>query len=327
MLSRVANLTYWIARHLERAENAARILDANTQLALDLRASEALDEATLWRPVILALGDADLFTQLYGQPTEETVATFALFDRRNPSSICSSVAQARENARCARETLSSETWEQLNRLHLRLQDHTWKDYQEIGSSEFLNRIKKSIQLFYGVASSMLPRNEAWNFFQVGRFLERADSVSRLIDVKSYTLRPSAQAAGSSTDLIQWSAVLRSCSGFEAFRKLHRGSVSPDRVLEFLILEESFPRSIRYAVVQAEEALRGISRDRDHYFSNAASRSMGRLRADLDYSRIEEIVAGDLRMWLETLQERLATIHHDIDETFISYPLETAKLLG
>jgi uncharacterized alpha-E superfamily protein len=157
MLSRVANLIYWTARYMERAENTARLLDVNSQLALDLQTGDTSEENN-WKPMIAATGDKKRFNELYDELTQRNVVDFMIFNLENANSITASIASARENARCVREQLSSETWEQINRLYLRLKRETFEHYQQVGSSEFLNRTKLSIQLFYGIAANMLPHN-------------------------------------------------------------------------------------------------------------------------------------------------------------------------
>lgn len=326
MLSRVAHLTYWMARYLERAENAARILDANTQLVLDAQL-QASDLSRAWEPIVFVSGDETLFRRHYSAFDEASVVEFTLFNQANPNSVLSCINTARENARCIRDQISTETWEQINRLYLTLQGKTFADYQKMGSGEFLGRTRKSILLLYGMAASMLPRNEGWQFYELGRFLERSDNVSRLIDVKYFTLLPSVTLVGTTLDAIQWSAVLRSCSAFEAFRKSRRGQINAERVVDYLILDEHFPRSIRYSITQAEEAIRNITRDRDHHFSNPPSRSLGRLRADLDYAVIKDIINFGLHEWIDSLQAKIASVHGDIEKTFFFYDTDSARIAG
>lgn len=326
MLSRVANLTYWMARYLERAENASRILDANTQLVLDAQL-QASDLSRAWEPIVFVSGDDTLFRELYAGFDEASVVDFTLFNPRNPNSVLACVNAARENARCIRDQISGEVWERINRLYLGLQGRTVDDYHRIGSAEFLSEIRHAILLFYGVAASMLPRNESWQFYELGRFLERADNTSRLLDVKYFTLLPSVSLVGTTLDAIQWSAVLRSCSAFEAFRKNRRGQINAERVIDYLILDEHFPRSIRYAVTQAEEAIRAITRDTDHHFSNSPSRSLGRLRADFDYTVITDIVGFGLHEWIDRLQTTIGSIHTEIERTFFFYDTDAAKIAG
>lgn len=317
MLSRVANLVYWLARYLERADNSARIVDVNTQFVLDVPV-QAGSEERAWDPIILASGDDKLFRELYPQSGESAVIDFVLFNQRNPNSVISCINQARENARCIREQLSTETWEQLNRLYLELHGRNFADYQRVGSTEFLNRIRLGIQLFYGIAGNMLPQNEAWHFYNLGRFLERADNTSRLIDVKYFALLPSAQDVGTALDTLQWGAVLRSCSAFEAFRKSRRGQITIERVVDYLILDEVFPRSIRFSITHAEEAIRQVTQDSDHHFSNRPTRTLGRLRADLDYATMREIISAGLHEWIDHLQVAIGHVHEDIQKTFFFY---------
>lgn len=324
MLSRVANLIYWMTRYLERAENASRIVDVNTQLVLDAQMHTA-DDARRWEPIIFASGDDKLFRELYRTADEASVIDFVLFNPRNPNSVLSCINQARENARCIREQLSTETWEHLNRLFLELRGKTVADYHAVGGSEFLAGIRQGVLLFYGVAASMLPRNEAWQFYELGRFLERADNTSRVLDVKYFTLLPSVDDIGTTLDAIQWAAVLRSCSAFEAFRKTRRGQITAERVVDFLIFDEHFPRSIRYGITQSEESIRRITRDSDHHFSNTPTRSLGRLRAQLDYANIHDVMAGGLHEWIDDLQTTIGKLHRDIEKTFFFYEVANAQI--
>lgn len=325
MLSRVANSIFWLARYVERADYVARVLDVNSQLLLDLTDSDDADSPNAWLPTISVSGDTGLFKRRYGMANEENTINFILFDRDNPNSICSCIAQARENARTVREQISSEMWEQINRLHLRLRDQEYADFQRIGANEYLNRTKSSIQLFNGIVESMMPQLEAWDFLNLGRYLERADNVSRLIDVKYYALLPHENAVGSAIDLVQWAAVLRSSSAFEAFRRNRRGVITGPRVVEYLLLDHYFPKSIRFSIAAAETHLRRISGDSDHKFSNPATRAMGKLRADLDYAEIDDIIESGLHDYIDKLQSRLIEIAGFIDQTFISYPVSSVQI--
>lgn len=326
MLSRVANSIYWLGRYVERADYSARVLDVNSQLVLDSSGFNEDDAASNWLPTVSVSGNAELFKSRYQEINEKNAATYILFDRENSNSVHCCITQARENARSVREQISSEMWEQINRLYLRLRDQTYDDYQRIGPNEYLNRTKSSIQLFYGIAASMMPRREAWDFFNLGRFLERADNVSRLLDVKYYAILPEDYPPGSAMDLIQWAALLRSCSAFEAFRKNRHGQITGPRVVEYLLFDEYFPKSIHFSVTSAEAALRDISGASEHRFTNPASRALGKLRADLDFIAIEDVVKRGLHEFLDDLQIRIAEISGLIEQTFISYPISNARIL-
>ncbi|MGA3006285.1 MAG: alpha-E domain-containing protein [Opitutaceae bacterium] len=320
MLSRVANLVYWLGRHLERAENTARIVDVNAALVLDLDARQAADDPKSWESLVYVSGGEELFRKLYGQDiSDRTVVEFMLFDRRNPSSVFSCVSQARENARCIRDQLASEVWEQINTFYLRLREDDYARYAQLGSFEYLDRVKSQIQLFYGIAESMLPRNQAWWFFELGRYLERADNVSRLLDVKYFTLLPTLNAVGSALDLIQWAAVLRSCSGFEAFRKSRRGQLNLNRVVDYLLLDDAFPRSVYFSVREAEHALAQITAEAPSFDHNAASLLLADLRAELEQAVIPNIIAAGLHEYLDAIQLKISHIHTAVQDVFITYP--------
>jgi len=328
MLSRVANLTYWMARYLERAENTARIVDVNAQLVIDLQSRQAADDPKSWEPLVYVTGDEDKFFELYGETVNErSVIEFMLFDRRNPSSFMSCIAMARENARCIRDQLSNEVWETLNTFYLRLKGDDYTRYAQIGSVEYLARLKAQIQLFFGVAESMLPRTQGWWFYELGRHLERADNTSRILDVKYYMLLPTLHAVGSALDMIQWASVLRSCSAFEAFRRSRRGQLSLGRVVDYLIRDEDFPRSITYAVLQTEDALAQIVADAPHLAGNDASRLAGGLRTHLQETVIKDVIKTGLHEYLDDLQERIAEIHAAVQSTFVDYKTSDAIVLA
>lgn len=328
MLSRVANLTYWMARYLERAENTARIVDVNAQLVIDLQSRQAADDPKSWEPLVYVTGDEEKFFELYGKTVNErSVVDFMLFDRRNPSSFMSCIAIARENARCIRDQLSNEVWETLNTFYLRLKGDDYSRYAQIGSVEYLNRLKTQIQLFYGVAESMLPRTQGWWFFELGRHLERADNTSRILDVKYYMLLPTLHAVGSALDMIQWASVLRSCSAFEAFRRSRRGQLSLERVLDYLVRDEDFPRSIVHAVIRAEDALGEIVAEAPHLAENQASALAGKLRSHLQETVIKDIIKSGLHEYLDDLQERIAAIHAAVQTTFVDYKTDDAEIVA
>jgi uncharacterized alpha-E superfamily protein len=327
MLSRVANLVYWMARQLERAENTSRIVDVNAQLVLDLQSRQAADDPRSWEPLVYVAGNEKLFGKLYGTPGERAVVEFMLFDRRNPSSVLSCVSQARENARCVRDLLAAEVWETLNTFYLKLKDDDFARYAQLGSAEYLNRVKAQIQLFYGVADSMLPRSDEWWFFQLGRHVERADTTSRILDVKYFMLLPDAAAVGGALDMIQWGSVLRSCSAFEAFRRGRRGQLNLERAVDYLLRDPLFPRSILHSVRQIEEALDRIGAGAAHLAGNPASEAVASLRAELTAMDTRAVIASGLHEFLDRIQLRISGIHEAIQSTFITYPTSQAKVLG
>ncbi len=328
MLSRVANLIYWMARQLERAENTARIVAVNAQLVLDLQSRQAADDPRSWEPLVYVSGGEERFFELYGdRVTERAVVEFMLFDRRNPSSVLSCISQARENARCVRDLLVLEMWETLNRFYLKLKDDDFARYAQLGSAEYLNRVKAQIQLFYGTAESVQPRNHEWWFFQLGRYLERADSTSRILDVKYYMLLPDIAAVGTALDMIQWASVLRSCSAFDAFRRSRRGQLTLERVVDYLVRDDVFPRSIAYSVGAAGQALDQIVDGAEHLRGNRASVLTAALQDELSRTDMPQVIGEGLHEFLDTLQIRMNDIHNAVQETFINYPTDQARILA
>lgn len=326
MLSRVANLVYWMARQLERAENTARIVDVNAQLVLDLQSRQAADDPRSWEPLVYVTGDDEKFFELYGKTvTERAVTEFMLFDRRNPSSLISCVALARENARCIRDQLSGDVWETLNTFYLELKNDDYTRYAQLGSATYLNRIKTRIHLFYGVADSMIPRTDLWWFFLLGRFLERADNTSRIVDVKYYMLLPSLHAVGSALDMVQWASVLRSCSAFEAFRRSRRGQLNLERVVDYLVRDEVFPRSILFSITEAGKALHQITARSPHLADTAPARLLRELRAELDAIDVPAVIAKGLHEFLDDIQIKVSAIHEALQATFVHYDVASAHV--
>ncbi len=328
MLSRVASLTYWTARYLERAENTARLLNVNNQLVLDLQSRQAADAPRAWEPLVYVCGGDSLFRKRHGsEVTERTVVDFVLFDRENPSSVFSCIAAARENARCIRDQLASEVWEELNGFFLRLKDDGYDRYAQLGSAEYLRFLKSNIHRFYGVADSMIPRTQMWWFFELGRFLERADNTSRILDVKYFMLLPADTHVGSALDMVQWASVLRSCSAFEAFRQSRRGQLSLERAVDYLLRDTFFPRSVLFSINAIHGALTHITADAPHLVENAAVRLVRALRERLESGDTSAIVARGLHEYLDEIQSRTGDIHDAIQEVFIHYASDRARVLA
>jgi uncharacterized alpha-E superfamily protein len=307
MLSRVADSLFWLARYMERVENNARILDVNLQVTLDSDEAGSDAETRAWRPIVMTLEDQTRFNATHPAINADSVCTFVTFDKENPNSICSSVAAARENARTVREYISSEMWERINALYLWLKRVEARDLAGCSGISFYRQLVDMCHQFHGTTEQTLTHGEGWDFLQVGKYLERADNASRLLDLKYHILLPHGEEVGGNVDTVQWQAVLRSCSAFEAFRKIYRGQVTPWTVAEFIVLNEKFPRSIRFCVDALDESIHRISNcDRAHY-SNEAERLSGRLCAEMNYTTIGEVFRQGLHEYLDNIQGRLIEI--------------------
>lgn len=317
MLSRTADATYWLGRYVERAENVARFVDVNFTLALDL----PQDSAAQWKPMVLTTGDESEFTDRYDDFNEANVVQFLTFDRKNPNSILSCLWKARENARTVRDTISSELWEQVNHFYLLVKNAAKQDAVE-SPHQFFSEIKKASHLCTGIADSTMSHSEAWQFARLGRMLERADKTARILDVKYFMLLPNSDHVGSPYDALLWSALLQSASAFEMYRKRFR-TIHPDRVVEFLMLDQHFSRSMRFCVKGAERALRVISGSPSSTYSNLAERKLGQLKSELDYADISEVLESGLHEYLDDFQDKLNQAGGAIFETFFALKPLTA----
>jgi uncharacterized alpha-E superfamily protein len=311
MLSRVADSIYWLNRYVERAENIARFVDVNLNLLLD----SPVGFTQQWEPLILTTGDRNLFLERYGEATAENVVQFLTFDRKYPNSILSCLQAARENARSIREIISSEMWEQVNAFYLMVQEAA-KEEALTEAFDFFAEVKLASHLFAGVMNATMSHNEGWHFGQLGRLIERADKTARILDVKYFILLPSPVDVGTTLDELQWIALLKSASGYEMYRKrLHR--IDPPEVAKFLLLDRQFPRSVRFCLLQAERSLYQITGTPPGTWSNAAERTLGRLRAELDFITIEEVIQQGLHEFLDQTQNQLNCVGDRIFETFFA----------
>ena len=252
MLSRVASSIYWMGRYVERAENLARFLEVTLTLTLD-QPDSGVEQ---WEPLVRATGDEEWYDERYPDYSPANVQQFLTFDRKYHSSIRTAISCARENARTVREAISSEAWEQLNAFYHFVRDER-KSASGPPDATFYDEIIQHCYLFNGILDATMTRGTGWHFANVGRLLERADKTSRILDVKYFTLLRNVSDVDTPFDDLLWSAVLRSASGFEMFRKKYH-AVSVQRIVEFLILNKKFPRAIRYCVEQACESLTDVA---------------------------------------------------------------------
>lgn len=317
LLSRVADAVYWMARYIERAENVARYIGVNLSLQLDL--PQGAREQ--WQSLIDTSGDSDAFKQRYGEATRDTVIEFLTFDEENPNSIFSCLRAARENARSVRETISSEMWEQVNAMYLHM---TAPHRSLMGEwhAEFYRELRLNSHLFQGIMDATMTHNEAWNFASLGQKLERADKTSRILDVKYFMLLPSLSEVGTPYDDIHWSAVLKSVSGFEMYRKKY-GKLAPTHIVEFLVMDPDFPRAVHYCITRSDVYLRAITGTAQGSYRYTSERLMGLLRADLDFTPVDQILKSGLHDYLDRLQIKMNEIDGAVSADFVAWKPQPA----
>jgi uncharacterized alpha-E superfamily protein len=312
MLARVADSIYWMSRYIERAENVARFIDVNLNLMLDL----PIGIAQQWQPLIDITGDTEEFAERYGAATQQNVIQFLTFDTENVNSVISCFRAARENARSVREVISSEMWQQINEASLMVNAAAPAGGYSTDPQELFASVKLASHLFAGITDATMTHGEGWHFCQLGRVLERADKTSRIVDVKYFLLLPTIQDVGTTVDDIQWTAVLRSASAFEMYRKSH-GRIAPRKIIEFLLLDRQFPRAIHYCVNAARESVHAISGTPAGMFRTAVEQLFGSLCSELAYAEIDEIIQNGLHEYLDLLQSRLNQVGAEIHETFFA----------
>jgi uncharacterized alpha-E superfamily protein len=313
MLSRVADSLYWMGRYLERAEHTSRLVDVELQLWLDQSPEVGTGR---WRFLLEALrapapeGPVD--------PTQ--LLNTLVFSRTNASSIVSCVASARENLRHVREQCSTRMWEQLNRLYLDVMERRPEQEWLLKSHSFFLFVLESAYLFHGITDATMSHGEGWQFIQLGRYVERADTLATLLEThfKRMTIQIDRPVEGA--EYLEWVGLLGGCVALEAYCKAHTAEIRPLRVAEFLLLNPEFPHSIRFAVDRVNAALHLIG-DLTQRGAKLATRVAGRLRAQLSFSQIEEIMAEGVHFYLENVRKECAEIHAAIHDIYFDYSVD------
>src|ERR1700676_1352472 len=314
MLSRVGDSLYWMSRYLERAEHTARIIQVQLDLMLERGAGS---DSRNWVRLARSLGvESSAADSAVGESSVQSL----LHDTSERASIVTSVMAARENARQVREQISSEMWEQLNRLFHAVRNSGVEDVW--GAGEFLHSIKEGAHLFQGITDSTMTHSEGWQFIQAGRFLERAVCLSILVSVHFRAFHHPDHRE-SEHAYLEWIGLLRSCTAFEAYCKAYTAEIKPDRIAEFLVLHQSFPHSIRFSAEALEAAIQAIGREAGSRRSSAVERISGRLRATLGFGQIEEIMAGGMNNYLDGILRQCGQVHGAMYQTYVSYPIEAA----
>jgi len=242
-LARFAEHIFWLARYVERAENLARILDVNESFTLDRRGGPE------WLPVLQLNSDEARFLEGHKTVTAAAVIWFYVLDIENPTSITFSIRAARENARALRHLISTEMWLQLNVFYNELRGLKQRDLGLSNLSRLCGRIKEGCQAHTGITEGTLYRDEVWCFHQLGKYMERADQTSRLLDITYHRLMNAELTEGSPPDVSQWNALLRSVAGYQAYRRTHPRGLSPESIADFLIYDRAFPRSMGSCIAQ------------------------------------------------------------------------------
>lgn len=310
MLSRTADHLYWMARHMERAENLARMLDTSHRVSLMPRHGESPMQP--WASLLATMGLEAAYAARHGELDAQAVLDFMVFDPNNPISIYSCLRYARENAHAVRGTLTSEVWEATNATWLAMRDLTPFSLRDKGPGEFFEWVKYRSHLSRGVAIGTMLQDEALRFMRLGTFLERADNTARILNGKFRTLPEATPLASPAADYYPWSALLHSVSAFEIYRKVYRDLISPLRVAELLILRSDMPRSLSRCVKEVYGNLQMVA----NRSSAETERLAGELEAELRFSRIGHLVNDGLTGYLDTFLRRIGDLGARIADDFL-----------
>lgn len=323
LLSRVAENLFWLGRCVERAENTARLLDVMYHGSLEPTAEGLPGARNTWEALIQTLGLQSDFTERHGEATEDAVVEYLTVDRLNSSSIVSALGMARENARSVRDYLSSETWVSVNRLYHAASQRNIALIRSDGLYDFCEIVRQGAHLFAGTADGTSLHDEGWHWLQCGLLLERCDMVTRIVDSKYHLLMTSEEDVGGPYDWYQWAALLRSVSGYEAFRRTNPGGVDALAVISFLVLDSRFPRSFRGSLEKMATALTLATDGAAPRLRNPSMRLVTGLTNRLQFETAESIVAAGLHEYMYDVQNTLADLSRAVSEAFFWSSLSAA----
>jgi uncharacterized alpha-E superfamily protein len=312
MLSRTADNLYWIARYMERAETAARLLEVGSRISLIPSAHGYRSE---WDSLLQAAGSADAFAKKYGDPVQRNIESFLFFDRDNPSSVASSITSARENGRIVRTALTAQVWDALNTAfqELRTLDRTPRSQLEL--TQLTEWTMRHAAMVRGAIDATLLRNDGYNFLNIGYYLERGDNTARLMDVKYYVLLPRADFVGSGLDNYQWSTLLRALGAKRAFHWAYGGDVTAGKIADFLILNRQSPRSLMTCMAGVDNHLGRLAKAYGRT-TEAQGRAAAAL-AELEGLTVDAIFEEGLHEFLSRFIRQSADLGGSIRDIYLS----------
>jgi uncharacterized alpha-E superfamily protein len=317
MLSRVADSLYWMSRYLERAENTVRLLDVTMSLMLDTGGSNLEPR---WQRMVAALGKP---ANMEWSGALDPMARKLVFDSVNPASVTYCINAARENARQVREEISTEQWQRLNRLYHQMHAPDAQARFSASMNDGLASVMDGIHLFQGVGDSTMIHGQGWQFIRLGRSLERAYATATLLEVYHPEFFHAHERESSDYQYLELVGLLRCCTAFEAYCQVYTADLTPDRILEFLLLNRDFPHAIRFCVDGIRSNIESIQRTGGRRPPDDLTAGIGRLHAMLGFTTIREILHGDPAAFLHTIREQCLRIHELIYRYYVHYSIQSA----
>jgi len=318
MLSRIADSIYWMSRYLERAGDTARLMEIN--LIYLIEAVEDMSEGDKWRPLLGITSAEDSFAALYGddaQVTQSQVLQFMTAEKTNGNSIRTCLRLARENARIARDRISKEMWETINELWLSVDHQLKTPLHPLRAGQFYSYVRGEVARFNGVTITTMMRGEGFGFYRLGTFIEQSDMTARILDVKYHLLLPDPLLVGSALDYYQWSALLKSLSGYEAFRRKYHAGFRPLDVVEFTLFEKDFPRSLAYTIERTRTSLLATGMKS----SRRSMKSLEQLQAMLSGNSAELIFESGLHEFLARFLTGISDLNNSVQADLFDTDME------
>jgi uncharacterized alpha-E superfamily protein len=308
LLARHAEALFWMARYIERAENLARIIDVQQS---DPRANEP----QFWGAIVAINSDQERFFARDNEFSAAAVLHFYVLDGDNPSSILAALRAARDNGRALRPLISTEMWMQLNALYNRVRELGPADIALSRLPKVCAMVKEGCQSHTGITEGTFYRDQGWYFYQLGRYVERADQTTRLLDVKWHALR---EGPAGPVQTGAWGGVLRSVAGYHAFRRVRPRDIKPAEVVGFLLLNDSFPRSVALCVDECDRLLRGLRAHAKLRGGERAIEHLEALRAAIGDIDPDEMLHLGLHEVLDFVQRRLDRVTAELARDFFGY---------
>lgn len=314
MLSRIAESLFWLGRFVERAEGIS--------ISLQVQHSASLEADVYgfsnWEPILNAVGQLSSFYKVHKEASSDNVIDYLIFSPENPNSIMECINRARENARGVRDMISKESWEIVNVTYHELNKFNMEMVRKEGPDKLFNFIRQRSYLFEGATEITMFRGKGYHFMRAGKYLERADQIARILDVKYHIPLPRVEDVGNPLDIYQWKTLLDSTGAYEAYLQHYNIKITPIQIAELLIFNPQLPRSLLFCMERALQSFRQISSIREKFFANKAEQKIGKLYYQIAYSNAEEIFFFGLHEYLTNFINDLIDIGEEINHTYFGY---------
>lgn len=309
MLSRVADSLYWMSRYLERTDSIMRMLKTN------YASSQEANDGFTWRPVLKIFTYLDNNEITVLEKDSAAVLEYMVFEKENANSVFNMVTRARENARSVQDHITIELWQCINDFYHYIKNERESYQLAVDPATTLDSFIKQSMMYYGISESTMFRGEGFSFMNIGRYLERALQSTDLLEVKfsdlSYDLEKTA-------DITYWKHLLLSLSGYNLYLKTYRSGFDARNVIDQVIFNTSFPRSVLYSLNQLQRYFDRLKTDVDPVSYKHINFMIGKLRSKIQYSNLESVSEVGLHNYLVDVNEDLQDIGNALSRYYFAY---------